>query len=179
MSACYVWLSRAELMRHEACPAGLALFDSIARIQGRREKIRVLWTPLTCVWLSTSYLNWLWEHGLVPMCSLRDANLRGANLDGADLGGANLLGAYLDGANLRNANLDGAKLYGADLRGAYLGNADLRGANLDGARLDGPDLFGANISGANLDGAYIGGADPVPAGWVRDAYGHLSWAVAP
>ena len=152
----YVWLDRAELVARGACPEGLALFDSIARIQGRSKKVRLVWTPLSCVWLSRTYLWWLWQHGLVPMCSVRGAYLRGADLRGAYLRGADpaLLVEY------------GAYLRGADLRGANLTDANLTGANLTGADLRGAALRGADLYGADRP------TDP-PAGWTPDASGYL------
>ena len=172
----YVWLDRAELVARGVCPEGLALFDSIARIQGRSKKVRLVWTPLSCVWLSRTYLWWLWQHGLVPMCSVRGADLRGAYLRGADLRGAYLRGAdpallVEYGAYLRGADLRGATLTDANLTGANLTGADLRGANLRGAY-----LRGANLTGANLTGADLRGADQIPAGWTRLANGTLARA---
>ncbi len=106
--SCYVWLSRDELVSRDACSNGLALFDSIAAMQGRSKKIRLVWNALSCVWLAATpggFLSWLWEQGLVPMASLRRAHLSGANLSGA----------YLSGADLSRADLSGADLSGADL----------------------------------------------------------------
>jgi uncharacterized protein YjbI with pentapeptide repeats len=126
----YVWISRKQLTDGDACDAGLALFDAIAREQGRKSKVRIRWDALSYVWLESSgrrFASWMFVRGIVPMPNLRGADLRGADLRGADLRGADLRGAHLGGADLRGANLRGAHLGGADLRGAHLGGADLGG----------------------------------------------------
>lgn len=132
----YVYLSRKTLVRYEACSEGLALFDSLAKAQGRKDRVRVRWSPLAQVWLARDYPGfsaWLFDHGLIPRVSLRGADLRGAYLSGADLSGAYLRGADLRGADLSGADLSGADLNGADLNGAERYNWDTR---VDGWRVE-------------------------------------------
>ena len=166
---CYIYLRRSDLVTKNACREGLALFDAVAKLRGKRERIRLEWSPLAYVWLARGgFSRWLFAHGMAPM-----PNLRGAYLRGADLSGAHLRGADLRGAHLRSANLYGADLRSANLYGADLSSADLRGADLRGAYLSGADLSGADLSGADLSGAYRA-SDP-PVGW-RVAAGRLERA---
>ncbi len=139
----YVWIDRRDLAANDACARGLALFDAVATLQGRKTKIRLTWTPLAFVWASKSgFLDWLFQKGFVPLVSIRGADLQGADLHGADLHGADLHGADLRGADLGGADLGGADLQGADLGGAYRGGAYLQGADLQEADLRGADLGG-------------------------------------
>ena len=146
----YVRIYRQRLVDDNACPDGLALFDSIcAQSSDKRasKRLRVAWTPLHSVWLAAthpSWARWMEERAIIP--PLRGADLRWADLHGADL----------RWADLRWADLHGANLHGADLRWADLRWADLRWADLRGA-----DLHGAWRP-----------TDP-PAGWVPDASGYL------
>ena len=123
----YVYLTRDDLVSRGACRDGLAMFDAIAALRGKRRKIRLEWSSLSWFWLEADgrrFASWLYGQGLVPMPSFRGANLRGANLRGADLRGADLYGANLRGADLYGADLYGANLYGANLRGANLYGAN-------------------------------------------------------
>ena len=98
----YVSITKAELLKHEACDEGMRLFDAIASGDEWVGK----WTPLHSVWLATAYpafRAWLRHRGLIPITDLAHANLFGA-----DLSGANLSRAYLSGADLSRANLSGA-----------------------------------------------------------------------
>ena len=147
-----VTITRAELVRHNACDDGLALFDAMAAPGGT---ITVDWTPLHAIWSRVafpSFALWCEGEGIIPRADLRGADLRGADLEGANLRGANLRGANLRGADLRGANLRGADLEGADLRGA--------------------DLLGADLEGADLRGAYRGSSPAIP-GWTTSATGYL------
>ena len=104
----YVYLSIDEIRERGACGGGIALFQRIAELRGKRRKIRVAWGPLAYLWLESVHPGfgyWLFANGLVPMPSL----------DGANLVGANLARASLDGANLDGANLVGASLVGATM----------------------------------------------------------------
>ena len=180
----YVYLCRDELVQKGACSGGLACFDAIAALRGKRRKIRIEWNQLAWCWLNSNgqgFASWLYGQGLAPMPSFARANLAGANLAGAYLVGANLARANLARANLAGANLARANLAGANLAGANLARANLAGANLAGAYLAGAYLAGANLAGANLAGAYLAGAylagayrrnDP-PAGWEPDRFGYL------
>jgi hypothetical protein len=151
-----VFITRDELVLHEACDDGLAMFDAIAHLAGTPGIVAVAeWTRLHSVWAiftCSSFALWCEDEGIIPRANLRYADLRGANLSDADL----------RGADLRGANLGGAYLGGADLRGAYLG-----GANLSDA-----DLSGANLSDAYLSGAYRGSLPAIP-GWRTLANGYL------
>lgn len=90
-----VTITRRELEQRNACAEGLALHESISRLQGCRDGtiVQVVdWTPLHYVWLlrdgpaacealgyqRTSVAPWLAAEGLIPR-----ANLRGAYLSGA------------------------------------------------------------------------------------------------
>ncbi len=139
-----IYLLRRDLVAREACADGLALFDELAALQGRKRSLRLTWTHL--LWLVTDarsreYVAWAQRGGLLPRLGLAFENLRGADLEGADLEGADLRGADLRGADLKDANLEGADLEGANLRGA-----DLEGANLRYASLAPANLFGANLA---------------------------------
>jgi hypothetical protein len=135
----YVWISRQQLTDAYACASGLECFDALKQAQDERRtaagkkpraKLRLEWSPLAYLWLEVEgrrFASWLFQRGIVPMPSFRNANL-----DGANLTRANLYGANLDGANLTRANLDGANLYGANLTRANLYGANLTRANLDG-----------------------------------------------
>ncbi len=119
-SSIVVTITLARLKKLRACADGpdngMALFESLRKMQGRKRSVRIVWDVLGQLWLATAYpshSNWLYENGLIPKIDLYGANLRGADLGGADLGGADL-----GGADLRGADLGGADLGGADLRGA-------------------------------------------------------------
>ena len=119
----YVYLSIDEIRERGACGGGIALFQRIAELRGKRRKIRVAWGPLAYLWLESVHPGfgyWLFANGLVPMPSLDGANLVGANLARASLVGASLVGANLARASLDGANLDGANLVGASLVGATM-----------------------------------------------------------
>lgn len=147
-----IYLKRRDLAALAACPDGLALFDELAALQGRKCSLRLTWAHL--LWLladetTREYAAWAQGHGLLPRI-----NLNHADLSGVDLHGAILVDADLSGANLSHADLSGV-----DLHGAFLSDADLRDADLRDADLCGADLCGADLCGAGLHGAYLRGAD--------------------
>jgi hypothetical protein len=176
-----VTITRKRLVELRACAegkdSGMALFESLRAMQGRRHSVRIRLDLLAQLWLATAcpgHYRWLVENGLLPVLGMARANLArayltGANLTRADLAGANLTradlaGANLDGANLARANLTRANLDGANLTRANLARANLTRANLDGAYLTGANLARANLTrayltGANLDRAYLDGAN--------------------
>jgi len=80
-------LSRRTLRTLGACSQGMALFDELLALQGRKHAIRVRYTPLADLWLSVSvpsFARWLRACGLAPRANLRCADLSGANLSDAD-----------------------------------------------------------------------------------------------
>jgi hypothetical protein len=84
----YVYLSIDEIRERGACGGGIALFQRIAELRGKRRKIRVAWGPLAYLWLESVHPGfgyWLFANGLVPMPSLDGANLVGASLVGATM----------------------------------------------------------------------------------------------
>jgi hypothetical protein len=101
-----VAVRRDELVRHQACADGLALFDRIlAQCGPRSRKLGRIyvreWTPLHWAWLLVNhcaFAGWLAEKGIVSRANLSGANLSGANLSGANLSGANLSWANLSWA---------------------------------------------------------------------------------
>jgi len=114
-----VRLSLSELLDHDPCEEGVALFAAIA---GDADEICIEeWTPLHAVWIRVVYPNfaqWLEQDDFIPIAGLSGADLRGADLRGAELYNADLRGADLRNADLRDAYLRDACLIGADLRGA-------------------------------------------------------------
>lgn len=95
-----VTITRDELVRHDACDTGLALFERIAP-SGRLEIAE--WTALHAVWLAAaepSHCGWLTSAGIIPRANLACAYLVGADLSGAHLGRADLARADLACANL-------------------------------------------------------------------------------
>ena len=155
-----VRITRKQLESLGACADGLALFDSIARLSGKKRSITVEWSQLAEVWFSFSkFASWARHNGLAPSISLSQANLSRANLSSANLSRANLSSANLSGANLSGANLSRANLFWADLSGADLSWADLSGADLSWANLYGADLSRADLSWANLSSANLSGAN--------------------
>jgi hypothetical protein len=159
-----VTITRKRLVELRACAegkdSGMALFESLRAMQGRRHSVRIRLDLLAQLWLATAcpgHYRWLVENGLLPVLGMARADLAGANLDGADLAGANLARANLARANLDGANLDRAYLTGANLTGANLTRADLAGANLAGA-------YRPVVSW---------GCSDLPDGWERDEGGYL------
>lgn len=152
-----VTIHRKTLEKHEACKAGLALYDAIAAMlpesDARRDRrIRIAnWTPLHSIWAYAAgygaFAQWLEVRGIIPHADLSRAHLYGAYLYGVNLSGANLSRANLSRADLSRANLYGVNLYGAN-------------------------LYGANFYGANLSGAYRGSSSPIP-GWRTLATGYV------
>jgi len=141
-----VTIRRSRLVELGACEKGIALFDAIASMRGRRTSFRVEWTPLAEAWFSTSgFAQWARENGVVPRLSLAHTNLEGANLARASLAYASLEGASLEGASLEGASLEGAYLAGAYLAGSNLAGVNLARAYLAYANLGewerGPDGY--------------------------------------
>lgn len=129
-----VRLSLSELLDHDPCEEGVALFAAIA---GDADEICIEeWTPLHAVWIRVVYPNfaqWLEQDDFIPIAGLSGADLRGTYLSGAELYGADLRGANLRRANLHYASLRNANMRGADLRDASSIGADFSGADLLGA----------------------------------------------
>ena len=138
-----VTIARADLIAHDACGDGFALYDAIAAEMSTPDEITIPWGPLA--WLWCPFSQWLYSCGLVPMPSFDGADLSSADMSSANMSGANMRGANLRGADLRGANMRGANLRGADLRDANLRGADMRDAYLTGAYLGqwerGPDGY--------------------------------------
>lgn len=123
-----IYLLRRDLVVRQACAEGLALFDELAALQGRKRSLRLTWAHL--LWLATDARSrecvaWAQRESLLPRLGLAFADLRGADLEYAYMRCADLSGADLYAANLRDANFRGA-----DLRDANFRRADLRDANL-------------------------------------------------
>ena len=69
MSGVYVWLALADLRAAGACQEGMAEAESMARGQGREDKIRLRWDPLGSAWFWDAYpdyASWLAINGLIP-----------------------------------------------------------------------------------------------------------------
>ena len=64
----YIYLRRSDLVAANACREGLALYDQIAAMRGKREKIRIPWGPLAVSWLDArgNFGTWLVAHGIAP-----------------------------------------------------------------------------------------------------------------
>jgi len=169
---CSITISRSDLLEHNACEDGLALFDSFAQGQ---EEITIPWGTLEYLWLEaeTKFASWLYFAKLAPLPNFSKLDLSGANLSSVDLSFANL-----SSANLSFANLSSVDLYSADLSSANLSFANLYSANFSSANLSSADLYSANLSFANLYSADLSGAYrgknsvPIP-GWEVDENGYL------